>query len=80
MGSAKEGAMGGLLLGIIVIGGLIGVAYWERSGGRVPRPPKLPEVQLPAHGISALVVGLALAFVAASIVVIDLSLIWLRTQ
>jgi uncharacterized protein YjeT (DUF2065 family) len=69
--------MGGLLLGIIVIGGLVGVAYWERSGGRVPH---LPDVQLPAHGISALVVGLLLAFVAASIVAIDLSLIWLRTQ
>jgi uncharacterized iron-regulated membrane protein len=72
--------VGGLLLGIIVIGGLVWVAYWERSGGRVRRPPKLPELQLPAHGVSALVVGLLLAVVAASIVAIDLSLIWLRTQ
>jgi uncharacterized protein YjeT (DUF2065 family) len=69
--------MGGVVLGIIVIGGLVGVACWERAGGRVP---ELPEVQLPAHGVSALVVGLLLAAVAASIVAIDLSLIWLKTQ
>jgi hypothetical protein len=69
--------MGGLLLGIIVIGGLVGVACWERRGGHVPR---LPDVQFPAHGMTALVVGLLLAFVAASIVAIDLSLIWLKMQ
>jgi len=69
--------MGGVVLGIIVIAGLVGVAFWERGGGRVPR---LPEVQLPAHGMTALVFGLLLAVIAASIVAIDLSLIWLRTQ
>jgi len=69
--------MGGVVLGIIVIAGLVGVACWERGGGRVPR---LPEVQLPAHGMTALVLGLLLAVIAASIVAIDLSLIWLRTQ
>jgi len=72
--------VGGVLLGIIVIGGLAGVACWERRGGRVPDLPDLPEVQLPAHGMTALVVGLLLAVIAASIVAIDLSLIWLRTQ
>jgi hypothetical protein len=69
--------VGGVLLGIIVIAGLVGVARWERGGGRVRA---LPEVQLPAHGMSALVVGLLLAAIAASIVAIDLSLIWLKTQ
>ncbi|HYV60008.1 MAG TPA: hypothetical protein VFA62_08065 [Acidimicrobiia bacterium] len=69
--------MSGVLLGIIVIAGLVGVACWERRGGRVP---DLPEVQLPAHGVSALVVGLLLAAIGASIVAIDLSLIWLKTQ
>jgi hypothetical protein len=69
--------VGGVLLGIIVIAGLIGIARWERGGGRVP---DLPEVQLPAHGMSALVVGFLLAAIAASIVAIDLSLIWLKTQ
>ena len=69
--------MGGVVLGIIVIAGLVGIAYWERGGGRAPR---LPEVQLPAHGMTALVLGLLLAVIAASIVAIDLSLIWLRTQ
>jgi hypothetical protein len=69
--------MGGVVLGIIVIAGLVGVACWERGGGRVPH---LPEVQLPAHGMTALVLGLLLAVIAASIVAIDLSLIWLRTQ
>lgn len=72
--------MGGVVLGIIVIAGLVGVACWERRGGRVPDLPKLPEVQLPAHGVTALVVGLLLAVIAASIVAIDLGLIWLRTQ
>ena len=72
--------MGGVFLAIIVIGGLAAVACWERRGGRVPDLPDLPEVQLPAHGVSALVVGLLLAVIAASIVAIDLSLIWLRTQ
>jgi hypothetical protein len=69
--------MGGVVLGIIVIAGLVGVACWERGGGRVPR---LPDVQLPVHGMTALVVGLLVAVLAASIVAIDLSLIWLRTQ
>ena len=72
--------MGGVVLGIIVIAGLVGVACWERGGGRVPDLPELPEVQLPAHGVTALVVGLLLAVIAASIVAIDLGLIWLRTQ
>ena len=72
--------MAGVVLGIIVIGGLVGVACWERTGGRVPDLPELPELQLPAHGVGALVVGLLLAAIAASIVAIDLSLIWLRTQ
>ncbi|HMG28382.1 MAG TPA: hypothetical protein VKH36_16390 [Acidimicrobiia bacterium] len=72
--------MGGIVLGIIVIAGLIGVACWERRGGRVPDLPDLPEMQLPAHGVNALVVGLLLAVIAASIVAIDLSLIWLKTQ
>ena len=72
--------MGGVVLGIIVIAGLVGVACWERRGGRVPDLPELPAVQLPAHGVTALVVGLLLAVIAASIVAIDLGLIWLRTQ
>ena len=69
--------MGGILLGIILIAGLVGLARWERRGGRVP---PLPDVQLPAHGVTALFVGLLLAVIAASIVAIDLSLIWLKTQ
>jgi hypothetical protein len=72
--------MGGIVLGIVVIAGLVGTARWERSGGRVPDLPSLPEVQLPAHGVTALLFGLLLAVIAASIVAIDLSLIWLRTQ
>lgn len=67
--------MGGILLGIIVIAGLVGMARWERGGGRVP---DVPELQLPAHGMTALIVGLLLAVIAASIVAIDLSLIWLK--
>ena len=72
--------MGGVVLAVIVIAGLVGVACWERRGGRVPDLPNVPEVQLPAHGLTALVVGLLLAVIAASIVAIDLGLIWLRTQ
>jgi hypothetical protein len=72
--------MGGIVLGIIVIAGLVGVACWERRGGRVPDLPEIPQVQLPAHGVTALFVGLLLAVIAASIVAIDLGLIWLRTQ
>ncbi|HKA92446.1 MAG TPA: hypothetical protein VKE97_01485 [Acidimicrobiia bacterium] len=72
--------MQGVVLGIIVFAGLVGVARWERSGGGVPDLPRPPEVQLPARGVTALVFGLLLAAVAASIVAIDLSLIWLKTQ
>lgn len=68
--------MGGVVLGVIVVAGLVALARWERSGGRVP---KIPDMELPAHGMGALVVGVLLAAIAASIVAIDLSLIWLRT-
>jgi hypothetical protein len=67
--------MGGVLLGIIVMAGLVGVACWERHGGQVPT---FPDVRLPVHGMTALVVGLLLAVMAAAIVALDLSLVWLR--
>jgi len=69
--------VGGVFLGIVVIAGLIGVACWERRGGHVP---DVPELQLPAHGLTAVFVGLLLVAIAASIVAIDLSLVWLRAQ
>jgi hypothetical protein len=69
--------MGGVLLGIIVMAGVVGVACWERHGGRVPT---FPDVRLPVHGMAALVVGLLLAVMAASIVALDLSLVWLRVH
>ena len=64
--------MGGLLLAMVVIPGLIGLALWERSGGRVP---KMPDVELPAHGFPALIFGVAIALLALAIIAIALAVI-----
>lgn len=64
--------MGGLLLWILIIPGLIGIAVWERRGGHVP---KIPEVELPVHGLPALFFGLVIALLALAIIVIDLAVI-----
>src|SRR5262249_14901713 len=56
-GPRRRGPVGGVFLGIVVIAGLIGVACWERRGGHVP---DVPELQLPAHGLTAVFVGLLL--------------------
>lgn len=62
--------MGGLVLALVIIPGLVGVAVWERRGGRVP---KLPELELPVHGLPALFVGVVIALVALVIIMIDLA-------
>jgi hypothetical protein len=64
--------MGGLLLLLVIIPGLIGLAAWERGGGQVP---KVPDVELPVHGVPALAFGLAMALVASAIIAIDLIVI-----
>jgi hypothetical protein len=65
-------AMGGLLLALVIIPGLIGLAAWERGGGHVP---KMPEVELPVHGVPALLFGLAIAMLGLAIIAIDLAVI-----
>jgi hypothetical protein len=55
---------------VVVIPGLIGLAVWERRGGRVP---KSPELELPVHGLQALLVGLVIVLVAFAIILIDLA-------
>lgn len=62
--------MGGVVLWLLIIPGLIGVAVWERRGGQVP---KLPEVELPVHGLPALFFGVAIALLALAIIAIDLA-------
>lgn len=62
--------MGGLVLWLLIIPGLVGLAVWERGGGRVP---KFPEFELPVHGVSALLFGLVIALLALAIIVIDLA-------
>ena len=64
--------MGGLLLVLVIIPGLIGLAAWERGGGHVP---KMPEYELPVHGLPALFFGLAIALLAVAIIAIDLALV-----
>jgi hypothetical protein len=64
--------MGGLLLALVIIPGLIGLAVWERGGGHVP---KMPEVELPVHGVPALLFALAIAMLALAIIAIDLAII-----
>jgi hypothetical protein len=64
--------MGGLVLWLLIIPGLIGIAAWERRGGRVP---KIPEFELPVHGFPALFFGLVIALLALVIIVIDLAVI-----
>jgi hypothetical protein len=64
--------MGGLVLWLLIIPGLIGIAVWERGGGQVP---KVPEVELPVHGLPALFFGVVIALVALAIIVIDLAVI-----
>jgi hypothetical protein len=65
-------AMGGLLLVLVIIPGLIGLAAWERGGGHIP---KMPEVELPVHGLPALAFGVAMALLALAIIAIDLIVI-----
>ena len=64
--------MGGLVLWLLIIPGLIGVAVWERRGGQMP---KFPEVELPMHGLPALMFGVVIALIALAIIVIDLAVI-----
>jgi hypothetical protein len=64
--------MGGLVLWLLIIPGLIGMAVWERGGGRVP---KIPDFELPVHGFPALLFGLVIALLALAIIVIDLAVI-----
>jgi hypothetical protein len=64
--------MGGLVLWLLIIPGLIGIAVWERRGGRVP---KFPEVELPMHGLQALMFGVVIALLALAIIVIDLAVL-----
>lgn len=64
--------MGGLVLWLLIIPGLIGIAAWERGGGRVP---KIPEFELPVHGFPAFLFGLVIALLALAIIVIDLAVI-----
>jgi hypothetical protein len=64
--------MGGLVLWLLIIPGLVGIAVWERGGGRVP---KVPEFELPVHGFSALLFGVVIVLLALAIIVIDLAVI-----
>jgi hypothetical protein len=64
--------MGGLVLALVIIPGLVGLAVWERRGGHVP---KMPVVELPVHGLPALVLGVVIALLALAIIVIDLAVI-----
>jgi hypothetical protein len=64
--------MGGVVLWLVIIPGLIGLAVWERRG----RPlPKIPDVELPVHGMPALWFGVVIALLALAIIVIDLAVI-----
>jgi hypothetical protein len=64
--------MGGLVLWLLIIPGLIGLAVWEQRG----RPlPKIPEVELPVHGMPALFFGVVIALLALAIIAIDLAVI-----
>jgi hypothetical protein len=64
--------MGGLVLWLMIIPGLIGLAVWERRG----RPlPKLPDIELPVHGMPALFYGVVIALLALAIIAIDLAVI-----
>ena len=64
--------MGGLVLWLLIIPGLIGIAAWERGGGRVP---KIPDFELPVHGFPALFFGVVMAVLALAIIAIDLVII-----
>jgi hypothetical protein len=64
--------MGGLVLSLLIIPGLIGIAVWERRGGQVP---KFPDVEMPMHGLQALMFGVMIALVALAIIVIDLAVL-----
>lgn len=64
--------MGGLVLWLLIIPGLMGIAVWERRG----RPlPKIPEFELPVHGMPALFFGVVIALLALAIIAIDLAVI-----
>jgi hypothetical protein len=64
--------MGGLVLWLMIIPGLIGLAVWERRG----RPlPKIPDIELPVHGMPALFYGVVIALLALAIIAIDLAVI-----
>jgi hypothetical protein len=64
--------MGGLVLWLMIIPGLIGLAVWERRGRPLPR---IPDIELPVHGVPALFYGVVIALVALAIIAIDLAVI-----
>ena len=64
--------MGGLLLVLVIIPGLIGLAAWEKGGRRAP---KMPDVELPVHGVPALAFAVAITLLALAIIAIDLAVI-----